>query len=289
MVANCWGRLFWLLSFFLLLGAGAARGQSVQNPLGVTAGTTRTGALVICGGGSLREEVYQEFLRLAGGKQARIVHIPSAYGFDDMSHVRRAYGGWLNYEVASFTFLDAEDSDEADTAEFVKPLQAATGVWIGGGTQGRLANIYSGTKTEAALKGVMARGGVVGGTSAGASIMSSTMIRYGTSTEAVCDKGFGLVSHCVIDQHFAERNRLPRLLGVIEEHQAQLGLGIDEGTAVILRGNKLKVMGSRRATVVVPHPHSKSVTLHRLSDGDEVDVLLAAAGKGTLAWDLRRP
>jgi cyanophycinase len=289
MVANRWGCLFGLLSLVLLLGTNAARGQSVQNPLGVTAGTTQTGALVICGGGRLREEVYQEFLRLAGGKQARIVHIPSAYGFDSMSHIRSAYGGWLNYDVASFDFLDAEDSDEADTDEFVEPLKQATGVWIGGGAQGRLANLYSGTKTETALKAVLARGGVVGGTSAGASIMSSTMIRYGTSSEAVCDKGFGLVQHCVIDQHFAQRNRLPRLLGVLEEHQAQLGLGIDEGTAVILRGNKLKVMGSARATVCVPHPNSKSVTIHRLSDGDEVNILVASAGKGMLAWDVKRP
>jgi cyanophycinase len=278
MVANRWVRL--CLASFLFLLAGSARAQSVQNPLGVTTGT-RPGSLVICGGGRMSEEVYQEFIRLAGGKQARIVHIPSAYGYSSESAIRTRFSGWLGYDVESFTFLDAEDRDEADTDKFIKPLENATGVWFSGGEQGRLANLYTGTKTEAAIKAVLARGGTIGGTSAGASIMSSCMIRHGTSTEAVCDQGLGLISHCVIDQHFGQRNRLPRLLGVLEEHH--------EGTAVILRENKLRVMGANRATVCVPHANSKAITLHRLSDGEELEVLLASAAKGMLAWDVRKP
>jgi cyanophycinase len=250
----------------------------------------KPGALVICGGGRLREEVYQEFLRLAGGKQAHLVHIPSAYNFSSSSAMRSRYSGWLGYDVQSFAFVDAKDREEAESDEVLKVLDRATGVWIGGGAQGRLANIYGGTKAEAALRRVLERGGVIGGTSAGASIMSQCMIRYGTASEAVCDKGFGLVSHCVIDQHFAERNRLARLLGVVEEHQSQVGIGIDEGTAVVLQQNKIKVIGASRATVCVPAAFGQAVTLHRLSAGEEAQVLLAGGAKSEtpIAWELRR-
>lgn len=281
--ATCYG---WLL---LLCMAVSVHAQSADNPLGVVSGA-KPGALVICGGGRLNEEVYQEFLRLAGGAKAHIVHVPSAYNFSSASAMRSRYSGWLGYKVASFAFLDAKDRDEAESDELVQLLDSATGVWIGGGAQGRLANLYGGTKCEAALRRVLERGGVIGGTSAGASIMSSCMIRYGSSSEAVCDKGFGLVSHCVIDQHFGERNRLQRLLGALEENKTQVGIGIDEGTAVVLRQNHLKVIGASRATVILPAAFGQSVTLHRLRAGDEAQLLLAGGPgeKSALGWELQK-
>ncbi len=279
--------LGWLLSLCLTVAAGA---QSAENPLGLVSGT-KPGALVICGGGRLNEEVYQEFLRLAGGKDAHVVHVPSAYNFSSASAMRNRYSGWLGYNVASFAFLDAKDRTEADSDELVKLLDQATGVWIGGGAQGRLANLYGGSKCEAALRRVLERGGVIGGTSAGASIMSSCMIRYGSSSEAVCDKGFGLVSHCVIDQHFGERNRLQRLIGALEENQSQVGIGVDEGTAVVLQQNQLKVIGASRATVILPAAFGQAVTLHRLRAGDEAQLMLAGGpdAKSTVGWELRKP
>lgn len=286
----CWNRRIALGCLWSLCLATLAAAQSADNPLGLITGT-KPGALVICGGGRLNEEVYQEFLRLAGGKDAHVVHVPSAYNFSSTSAMRYRYNGWLSYNVASFAFLDAKDRDEADSDEFVKLLDQATGVWIGGGAQGRLANLYGGTKCEAALRRVLERGGVIGGTSAGASIMSSCMIRYGSSSEAVCDKGFGLVSHCVIDQHFGERNRLERLIGALEENQSQVGIGVDEGTAVILRQNHLKVIGASRATVILPAAFGQAVTLHRLRAGDEAQLMLAGGpdAKSALGWELRKP
>ncbi len=285
-------RWYFLLAAVLgiALTTGAElRAQSAENPLGLCSENNK-GSLVICGGGRMDESVYQEFLRLAGGKEAHLVHIPSAYDFSSTSAMRSRYKGWLGYNVQSFEFVDAKDSDEANSDELVEILDRATGVWIGGGTQGRLANIYGGTKCEAALRRVLERGGVIGGTSAGASIMSSCMIRYGSASEAVCDKGFGLISNCVIDQHFAERNRLARLLGVLEENHAQVGIGIDEGTAVVLQQSRLKVIGASRATVCVPNSTGQAVTLYRLRAGEEARILLAGepTGKGNLAWELRR-
>ena len=272
------------LALGLILPATCLAQIAASNPLEIGGQSANSGALVVCGGGRMPEEVYQEFLLLAGGKNAHIVHIPSAYAFSSMSAVRNRYSGWLSYDVASFTFLDTADRDEADTEAFIKPLEKATGVWIGGGAQGRLANLYGGTKTEQALQRVLERGGVIGGTSAGASVMSHTMIRYGTPSEAVTDRGLAFTSRAVIDQHFAQRNRLERLLGVLEVHRDQIGIGVDEGTALILQQNRLRVLGNSRVTVCLPAAGSNAITLHRLNNGEEA--LLAVVENA--GWQFRR-
>src|SRR4051794_9128632 len=79
---------------------------------------SKGGTVMLCGGGALPEEVYEEFVRLAGGKQARIILIPSAYPYDGPEHLQRAFGGWSNYAVASFEFLHTDEPDEADSDIF---------------------------------------------------------------------------------------------------------------------------------------------------------------------------
>src|SRR5262245_24847643 len=178
------------------LASGSLAVADDVNLLGLPAKAVKTGGkLLLCGGGELPEEVYDKFVEMAGGDEARIVLIPTAYPFDGPAHYRRYYGGWLEYDVRSFQFLDTDSRAEADTDRFVRPLQQATGVWIGGGAQGRLVDIYGGTRVEAALRGVLERGGVIGGTSAGASVVSKRMIRGGPHTEAYCSDGLGFLSN----------------------------------------------------------------------------------------------
>ncbi len=283
-----------LAALCLCFTVSIAVAQSLDNPLGIASDGAKSGSLVICGGGRLPEPVYEGFIHLAGGKEARIVHIPWAHPFSSMSSVRYSYNGWTGYDVESFDFLNVDAREEADVDKFLAPLENATGVWIGGGSQGRLTNLYGGTKVEAALQRVLARGGVIGGTSAGASVMSSTMIRYGTATEAVTDKGLNLVQHAVIDQHFSQRNRLERLLGVIEQQPAQVGIGVDEGTALFVQSNRLKVMGSSRVTICLPEARGAGISLHRLKDGDDMHLIAAttagnnAGNNARVSWELRR-
>ena len=103
-------------------------------------------------------------------------------------------------------------------------------------------------RSKQALRGVLERGGIIGGTSAGAAIMSRLMIRYG-SPKAVVDAGFNLLNLAVVDQHFLRRNRQERLLGVLNEHPEMIGLGIDEGTALVVEGDHLRVMGQSEVVV----------------------------------------
>lgn len=281
----------WLGLMFVSLSARAHAGEPVvENVFGLPGEAVRnSGALVIAGGGKLSDEIYDEFVRLAGGEQARLVLIPSAYPYSDMDHVRRAFGGWREYKVATFDFLHTDDPAEADTARFAQVLERATGVWIAGGAQGRLTYRYGNSKTEVLLRRVVERGGVVGGTSAGASALSQQMIRDGSATEAVVDRGLGLASQMVIDQHFSQRGRFPRLLGVLEENPGQIGLGVDEETAVVLHDNQLRVLGTGRAALCFGPTHTgDGSTVHLLKSGEAVDIIRHPDSRATARHTLRR-
>src|SRR5262249_44630750 len=156
------------------------------------------------------DSVRNRFLELAGGKKARLVVIPTASEKAHRTGKSSSYEFWKAQPVASVSLLHTLNRGKANHAAFVKPLPEAPGVWLAGGDQSRLISAYRGTAVEKELRKVVSRGGVVGGTSAGASAMSSLMIVSGSPDARVGD-GFGLLEGVVIDQHFANRNRLKRL------------------------------------------------------------------------------
>lgn len=236
------------------------------------------GTLMIHGGGDMSDEILREFIELAGGRNAKIVVIPTAFPFETREEMEECYGDWREIEtrgdVRSVVFLDTDSSEEADADDFAEPLRDATAVWICGGAQGRLADIYGTTQVAKEIRQVLARGGLVGGTSAGASIMSKVMIRYGSRTEAFVGEGFGLLSRAVIDQHFLYRRREKRLANVINEHRGHIGLGIDEGTCAIIRGNELRVMGNSKVVVCMAETDEQNEWKVSLDDGDRVRFML---------------
>jgi cyanophycinase len=204
------------------------------------------GTLVLAGGGRLPDSIRECFLQLAGGKQARLVIIPSASARIDAA--ARSLVPWKTANVQSIRLLHTTRRADADDQHCFGLLQDATAVWISGGDQARLAAIYGGTSVERELRGVLRRGGVIGGTSAGASIVSGVMMAEGGKAA----KGFGLIAHTIIDQHFDKRHRLPRLRGLLHGHPDQVGIGIDERTAVVIRGTDLSVLGLGTVTVAWP-------------------------------------
>jgi cyanophycinase len=200
------------------------------------------GTLVICGGGDISDDVLEEFFNAAGGEQARIVVITTASSLADSEEVEEELDFWRSQKVARLTVLHTRSRETANDPEFASPLAEATGIWLIGGRQAWLADTYLGTVTEQMIHGVMQRGGVVGGISAGAAVMSTVMIRQGETRPEV-GRGFGLLPGTVIDQHFLARNRQERLLGTLQAHPGLVGLGIDEGAAVVVRGGRLSVVG----------------------------------------------
>lgn len=230
------------------------------------------GTLVIAGGGPLPPEIRQRFLDFAGGPQhARIVVIP-AYDAD-AKQVAAVNESWRALGATSVRVLQAASREEADLAAFAQPLDEATGVWLSGGQQARLSERYAGTLVEQKLQAVLDRGGVVGGSSAGAAAMTKVMIEQG-SDEAIESRGFDLFRDAIIDQHFLRRNRLNRMIGLLNAHPDRVAFGIDEGTALVVQVHKgrLGVIGSSYVLACVPATEAGLRRFEIMKHGDHIDL-----------------
>lgn len=206
------------------------------------------GSLVIVGGGKMPAAARDEFIAKAGGaEKAKLVVIPTAStSADDVKEHAGYLEQWKTGKVADVKLLHTRDAKTANSDEFVKPLTDATGIWFSGGDQSKLTKAYAGTKVLEVIQKRYADGAVVGGTSAGAAVMSKVMITGGTD-EATTADGFGLLPGAVVDQHFTQRKREKRLAGVLAKHPKLLGIGIDEGTAVVVSGDTAAVLGEGKA------------------------------------------
>ncbi|MCG0277898.1 MAG: cyanophycinase [Thermanaeromonas sp.] len=215
-------------------------------------------ALYLIGGNEDREghcEVLQGFLEACGGEGAKIVVIPVAsHNMAEAGEVYwRVFGrlGARRVEIVA-----PATRKEADREALARPVEEATAVFFTGGDQLRLTSILGGTGLDRALHRAFRRGVLIGGTSAGAAAMSSTMIVSGEGEVAPrlnavrLAPGLGFIREVIVDQHFAQRGRLGRLLAALAYNPYVLGLGIDEDTAVWVDGDKLWVRGSGTATVV---------------------------------------
>ena len=229
------------------------------------------GSLVIVGGGPMPDCVRENFLRLAGGSQARLVIIPTASATADKES-ETSLDGWKKHPTASLTLLHTRSREKANDPEFIKPLAEATGVWFGGGVQSRITEAYLGTAVEKELRKLLERGGVIGGTSAGAAIMSEVMITGG-NPDATTGRGFGFLPDIVIDQHFLKRNREARLVGVLKNNPGWAGLGIDESTAVVAHGRTLTVMGDSAAVVMLSASENRPLFRQTLRKGEKADLV----------------
>ena len=206
-----------------------------------------SGALVLVGGGMRDPAIVERFLDLAGGPAAPIVLIPTAGANESYDQTWAGMEPFRAAGASRLTVLHTTERAIADSEAFVEPLRRAGGVWFGGGRQWRLADAYLDTKVHDALRGVLARGGVVGGSSAGATILGSYLVRGDTRTNTVMmgdhEEGFGLLRGVGIDQHLLRRNRQFDLIEVIRARPELLGIGIDEDTAIVVQGDRFEVIG----------------------------------------------
>jgi cyanophycinase len=230
----------------------------------------KAGKLVICGGGILPDELGRRFIELAGGQAARLVIITTASVLADTDRVEAKLAFWRRQQVADLKIMHTRSRETANQPEFAKPLKEASGVWFIGGNQNWLTETYLGTVTEKEIRGVLERDGVVGGTSAGAAIMSPIMIRR-DKPDLEEGPGFGFLPGTVVDQHFIKRNRQSRLLRVLDSHPDLVGLGIDEGTALVIDGPKLSVMGESQVMVCSPNVPDQPPQVRPLKAGAEID------------------
>lgn len=228
------------LAALLLSGLAAQAAPVVKGP--------EHGTLIIAGGGALGPEILGRFIKLAGGPSAEIVVIPTAggektYGPDcDCLKIFKALG------ATHLTVLHTIDRQEADSAAFTAPLRRAKAVWFVGGRQWHLVDSYSGTRTETEIENLLARGGVAGGTSAGASIQASYLVRGAREGNELVmapgyEVGWGLIQGAAVDQHVTARHREGDLDAVVKAHPDVLGIGLDQSTAIEVTHDAFKVLG----------------------------------------------
>jgi cyanophycinase len=237
-----------------------------------------TGTLLIGGGGKpVNEEIRERFLQISGGKEARLVLIPtsrprveSELGTPEFEN--RYVEPWRQIGAATVTVLHTRSPATANSDEFVKPLRDATGVWFMGANQNLHMAAYRHTKVEAELHNLLKRGGAIGGASAGAAIQSRVMIGGGRE-EPVLTTGFDFLPGAIIDQHFLARKRQTRLMNALQQKPGLWGLGVDERTAVIVSGRKLEVIGESTATVLLPAGAGRDARELSLKAGESYDVV----------------
>ncbi len=179
---------------------------------------------------------------------------------------------WKKRGPASVELLQAPSMDKVNDPALAKLLAAQTGVWFEGGDQATLLSAYRGSTLDAELPNVLKRGGVIGGTSAGAAAMSQLMIAGGT-TPAKLATGFGFLPGGVIEQHLLKRDRLDRLIDTVSRNPGWFGLGVDEGTAVIVQGRALAVVGQSYAVTCLAAGKDRPVRCQVLKSGDRADLI----------------
>ena len=230
------------------------------------------GTLFLVGGGRMPPEVTARFVALAGGSAGRLVVIPTATARADTADPDASLASWRAHGLASVVRLHTRDRAEADQENFAAPLRDATAVWFSGGDQNRIAAAYLGTRIETELRALLARGGTIGGTSAGTAIQSRLMIGGGTA-EARTAQGFDHLPGIVVDQHFAARSRQARLAGVLAANPGHLGLGVDESTVLIVHGRHLEVVGSGAVHVLLAAGAARPASTQELKAGGVADLV----------------
>ena len=243
------------IAIIVLLAACAPAAQAPTPSVAGPKVGPPNGSVVVVGGGSVGAEIVQRFIQLAGGPDALIIDVPTAGGDTTYPANWRGANFLKSAGARNVVVLHTKDRKVADSDAFAAPLAKAGGVWFEGGRQWHLVDSYAGTKSEQGFHDVLARGGVVGGSSAGASILSSYMLRGARSGNAIImapgyEVGFGFLRGVAIDQHVVARERLRDLADSLMPRRPDLlGISEDEGTAWVVRGDQAEIIGRSKAFV----------------------------------------
>lgn len=270
-----------ILSTLLLLSSQTLAAPKAKAPV---VGPVK-GSLVVVGGGSLSDNIYQEVITRAKG--GSIVVIPTAEGAATYDQNAAGAAAFRRLGATNVTVLHTYDPKVANTDAFVAPLRNASAIWFGGGRQWRLVDAYAGTKSEAAFRGVLDRGGVIGGSSAGASIQGSFLARGDTASNQVLvgdhTVGFGYLRNVAIDQHVLVRGRIFDMFDILKVRPDLLGFGCDENTAFVVDGDAAKVIGASYCVIYdgtfwaregseMKHPPPKDKVFYLIREGDRYDL-----------------
>ncbi len=250
-----------------------------------------SGTLLIIGGNADDKIFIPVFKELAGGDSAEIVIIPTARTNESLSNdpgYKKLISRFEKYNFKKISILHTRNPKVANSPEFIEPLHTASGVWFQGGRQWRLADAYINTLAHLDIYGILHRNGVVAGSSAGATIQGSYLARGDTKTNTIMmgdhEEGLSLIKNIAIDQHLIARNRQFDMFEIINNKPELLGIGLDENTAILVRGNTFEVVGEHYVAIydrtrwsadndTLYKLSKKSKEFYFLKKGDKYDML----------------
>jgi cyanophycinase len=256
--------------FIALLGVvvpaqqqAATKPPAAAQPAGAPEYGPATGTLVIIGGGSNEGTgIIEKFIELAGGPDKKFIIVPTAGGNRRPDGTLQEYKeeevvqSWVRRGVKNVKMLHTHDPKVADTEAFVKDLRDADAVWFNGGRQWNIVDSFANTLTYREFHKVLERGGVIAGSSAGATIQGEYLVRGDTSGPNVMmtqepnhQEGFKFLRKSAIDQHINARNRWDDLIPVIQKFPNFIGIGLSEGTAIIVKQDTFEVLGKWKVAV----------------------------------------
>ena len=227
------------------------------------------GTLILVGGGAVPDEVLIA-LKDSVGNDGSLVVISEAAS--DPGTTSEATQKWLlEHEITNV--LSADPSLPANERGQIteRAIDAASAVWICGGQQLKLAEAYSGSGIESALQRLLMRGGTIAGSSAGSAIMSKVMIGSGTEQPKI-STGWDLLPDAIIDQHFTERQRLARSQIAVGMHPECFGIGIDEATAVFVKGRRIRITGRGNVSILLAKTDYRDAESITLEAGNAADL-----------------
>lgn len=230
----------------LLRRAAWARTQPAFPPEQPGVPLVKQGSLVIVGGGGMPEDVTKKFIELAGGPDAPIVVLPTS--MPDPLPLDTGNSFFTRSGAKRVKVLNARQKSEVEAPENLAALREAKAIWFGGGRQWRFVDAYEGTAAYDLIHDVLRRGGVIGGSSAGATIQGEYLVRGSPHGPHVMmcegyERGFAFLPGVAIDQHFAQRKRFADMTAFMRAYPQYLGLGLDEATALVVQGEVGTVMG----------------------------------------------
>ena len=246
------------------------------------------GTLVIVGGGGMPQAIMNAFLQASGGKGGVVGIIPTSTS--DPDGALKEWKEDLDTAGLVFAALDVRAREDSSRPELLDQARRCTGFWFSGGDQSRVGDMIVGTPLQQVIRERYEAGACVGGTSAGAAIMSRVMLtgedRHGK--EALSEFGPGayqtregmgfLPERVIVDQHFLRRGRENRLFSVIMERPDHLGLGVDEATALMVKDGKAMVLGEGSVMVFDPTGMTldgasfRNLRIHVLRAGQSIDL-----------------
>jgi cyanophycinase len=205
-----------------------------------------SGALVIIGGGGMPADITKKFVELGGGEKGRFVVFPTA--MPDPLPPETFPALLKRFGVEHVDVISAREQAELEDPKNLEILEKATAIWFGGGRQWRFVDCYEGTRLHDLMRGVLKRGGVIAGSSAGATIQGDYLVRGAPAGPHIMmcegyERGLGFLPGVAIDQHFTQRNRFADMTELMKTYPQYLGIGLDEATAIVVTGHTAEVMG----------------------------------------------